>query len=347
MLSRIIQWTLGIGLGAAGLLIFFRQVNLRSLAERIVHTNPVIIILCAALAVCSLWFRSLRWRILLPKPLAAHTKRLFSIVTISFMINNILPARLGEAARAVLLWKRNGYSLAVSIGSLVLERGLDLLVFSACFFVPVFLAPFFYPDGGLSASVSVYKTVTLRTFAAVLTAGVAVAISILFAYSRFPQGVTWLGGKCLKLLPPKMHPRLKRIVRDIISNLDWTFSAKKAGAVFLLSFGIVACFALMVVLLAGQKNFGFLYGLFSQAFAALGAAIPLTPGYVGTLHAVMLEGLTLCGMAHDKAQAVTILYHAIPYITVTLLGLYYFFSMNISFKDISEAKKAIEEEEKK
>jgi hypothetical protein len=346
-LSRAIQWVLGAGLAAAGLLIFFRNVEPHRLVEQLLHTNLLVILMCAVLSVCSLWFRTLRWRVLLPVTQASHTKRLFSIVTIAFMINNILPARLGEAARAVLLWKRNGYSIAVSIGSLILERGIDLLMFSACFFIPVFLAPLVNPGSGIAASASVYKTVTLHTFAVLLAVVVAASIVLLFAYSRFPKTVIWLGRKCLKFLPAKAHPRLKRVARDIISTLDWTFSARKWLAVFMLSFMIVTCYALMVVLLAGQNNFGFLSGLFAQAFAALGAAIPLAPGYVGTLHAVMLEGLALCGMARDKAQAITIIFHAVPYITVTLLGLYYFFSLNISFRDISEAEKTIEKEEEK
>ena len=346
-LSRAIQWVLGAGLAAAGLLIFFRNVEPHRLVEQLLHTNLLVILMCAMLSVCSLWFRTLRWRVLLPATQGAHKKRLFSIVTIAFMINNILPARLGEAARAVLLWKRNGYSIAVSIGTLILERGIDLLMFSACFFIPVFLAPLVTPGSGIAASTSVYKTVTLHTFAVVLATGVAASIALLFAYSRFPKAVAWLGRKCLRFLPAKAHPRLKRVAHDVISTLDWTFSAKKWLAVLMLSFMIVASYALMVVLLAGSDNFGFLYGLFAQAFAALGAAIPLAPGYVGTLHAVMLEGLALCGMARDKAQAITIIFHAVPYITVTLLGLYYFFSLNISFRDISEAEKTIEKEEEK
>jgi len=346
-LSRAIQWVLGAGLAAAGLLIFFRNVDPHRLVQLLLQTNLLVILMCAVLSVCSVWFRALRWRVMLPATQAAHTKKLFSIVTISFMINNILPARMGEAARAVLLWKRNGYGIAVSIGSLIQERGIDLLMFSACFFVPVFLSPLVAPDSGIAASASVYKTVTLKSFAVVLAAVVAASIALLFAYSRFPKGVIWLGRKSLRFLPAKAHPRLKRVARDVISTLNWTFSAKKWLAVFMLSFMIVTCYAMMVVLLAGQNNFGFLSGLFSQAFSALGAAIPLTPGYVGTLHAVMLEGLALCGMARDKAQAITIIYHGVPYITITLLGLYYFFSMKITFRDISEAEKTIDKEEEK
>jgi uncharacterized membrane protein YbhN (UPF0104 family) len=60
---------------------------------------------------------------------------------------------------------------------------------------------------------------------------------------------------------------------------------------------------------------------------------------VGTLHAVLLQGLLLCGLTREKAIAIAILYHAIPYCTITILGLYYFFRMRVSFKDISEMQK--------
>ncbi|HMD69476.1 MAG TPA: lysylphosphatidylglycerol synthase transmembrane domain-containing protein [Chitinivibrionales bacterium] len=338
--SHIIQWVLGACLAAAGLFIFFRSVDLHGLAYQLSHARPLGMVAAAVLSVLSIWLRSLRWSIMLPSPPLSHKKQLFPIVTVAFMINNILPARMGEAARAVLLWRRNGYSAAVSIGSLILERGIDVLALSACFFVPVF----FVPDIGGGAGASVYKSVTLHSSAVILAAAVACCVGLLAAYSLFPAIVRSVCKSALALAPRKARPGIRRIGIDVASTLDWTFSIGKILAVVALSAGIVLCYALSVVLLVGDAGFGLLQGLFSQAFAALGAAIPLAPGYVGTLHAVMLEGLVLCGMARDKAQAVTILYHAIPYGTVTLLGLYYFFKLNMTFRDITEAEKKIEQE---
>ena len=133
--SRILQFAAGIGLAAFGLSIFFKNVDLHKLGYEIVSVNPLIAISCAILAVASLWFRALRWKIMLPSSRKAHKRGLFPIVAIAFMINNILPARLGEAARVVLLWKKNNYTAAQSIGSLILERMLDMLAFSSCFFM--------------------------------------------------------------------------------------------------------------------------------------------------------------------------------------------------------------------
>jgi uncharacterized membrane protein YbhN (UPF0104 family) len=95
----------------------------------------------------------------------------------------------------------------------------------------------------------------------------------------------------------------------------------------------------MIWLLGFQiQSFGFLDSMFGVAFAALGAAIPLSPGYVGTLHAMMQEGLSLLGVALEKAGAITILYHAIGYVIVTIMGIYFFFTTNVSMSDIGKAK---------
>jgi glycosyltransferase 2 family protein len=338
--SRIIQWVLGACLAAAGLLIFFRSVDMRGLGYQLSHARPAGIAAAVVLSVASIWLRSLRWSIMLPSPPLSHKKQLFPVVMVAFMINNILPARLGEAARAVLLWRRNGYSAAVSIGSLILERGIDVLTLSTCFFAPVFLAP----NIGSGVGASVYKTVTLHSAAVLLAAAVACCVGLLAAHSLFPAGVRRMFKAALAVVPRAAHAKIRRIGADVATTLDWTFSIRKVLAVVAFSAGIVVCYALIAVFLVGDAGFGLLQGLFSQAFAALGAAIPLAPGYVGTLHAVMLEGLVLCGLARDKAQAVTILFHAIPYCTVTLLGLYYFFRLKMTFRDISEAEKKIEQE---
>ncbi len=340
-LSRAVQWVLGTCLAAAGLFVFFRSVNPHRLASQLSHTSPASIAVCALFSVITIWFRAIRWNIMLPSPPQSHKKQLFPLVTIAFMINNILPARMGEAARVVLLWRRNKYSAAVSIGSLVLERGIDMLALSACFFLPVF----FIPGMGRGASSSWYTSVTLHSVAVFLAAAAACGICLMAAYSFFPDAVARMLGRTLVIAPEAMRAKIRRVAGDVASTLHWTSSLRKVLVVIALSVLIVVSYAIPVIVLIRQKDFGILQGLFSQAFAALGAAIPLAPGYVGTLHAMMLEGLVLCGIDRDKAQATTILAHAIPYITVTLLGLYYFFKLNITFKDISEAEKKMEKED--
>jgi hypothetical protein len=340
-LRSVIQWLAGCVLAAAGLLIFLHNVDTRKLAGLLIHRNPMLIIACAALGVLSIWLRSLRSALLLPACTPAQKKNLFPIIMIAFMINNILPARMGEAARAMLLWKRNGYSGAVSVGSIILERVLDAVVFLSCFFIPVFLVP------GLAGSNlpgAQARTLTLESLAMVFCAVFFFFVALLISYSRYPHTVRKIASRLVKtkFVPNRFRSRLVTIGVELISNLEWTFSLKRATGIVVLSYVIVASYAVPMVWLIHDKAFGFLHGLFAQSFAACGAAIPLAPGYVGTLHAVLLQGLVICGVDREKAAAATIFIHAIPYIAVTLLGLYYYFSFGVKFKDISSAKHDID-----
>lgn len=340
-IPRVIQWACGIGLASVGLFIFFRSVDTHELARQLSHTHPLSLVACAALSVLTLFLRSIRWNLLLPADKTAHKKQLFPIIVIAFMINNILPARLGEVARAVLLWKKNKYSGYVSIGSIIVERVIDSLVFLACFFLPVFFIPRLSQATLVSASSVLKNTLSLTTFAVIAMAVFTFVVALFVTYSFFPQQVM----RILTACAGPFRQKAQRIGAELSSTLQWTFSLWKVACVIALSFLIVWCYAAMTIVLIGEKWFGLGFGLFSQAFAALGAAIPLAPGYVGTLHALFLEGLSLCGLPRAQAGAVTILFHAVPYCTVTLLGLYYFFSIKVKFRDISEGAETIEKAE--
>ena len=58
----------------------------------------------------------------------------------------------------------------------------------------------------------------------------------------------------------------------------------------------------------------------------------------------MLEGLRNCGMADEPARALTIMYHALGFIPVTVAGLICFFGADLSFKEITKASESIEGE---
>jgi uncharacterized protein (TIRG00374 family) len=244
------------------------------------------------------------------------------------MINNIVPARLGEAVRVLLLWKKNNYSPATAIGALVLERGIDMVVFIAFFFIPVFALP-------QLAALRPYAWPLVGIFAMVLLSAVLLA--------RWPHRFSGLLLSLAAKLPSRLATRMETMLKHVLSNLDWLRSPGKVAGVTLFSALTSLCYAAMIfVLTTSQPAFGLLGSMFSQAYATVGAAIPLSPGYVGTLHTMLLQGLTQAGIEAQQARAIAILYHALGYLPVTVLGLFYFFGIDIRFADITRAQKQFE-----
>lgn len=279
-----------------------------------------------ALTILTLWLRSLRWNLVLPKSPTASRRGLFELVMIGFMVNNILPARLGEAARILLLWKRNRFTLAQSAGSVLLERIIDTIVYLSFFFIPVLFI------SGLRPWIP---------YAVPMACCAAAAFLALLCYALFPKPSRTIGRTLLTLLPLRFRNKVLLIAKEVSSNLDWLFSPGKCLIIVLLSVCIIACYPAMLIVLVHDRSFGVLSGIFTAAWGAIGAAIPAAPGYVGTLHAALKQGLDLCGIEADKAIVVATLYHAIGFTTVTVAGLYYFFRLRISFREIGRAKEEI------
>jgi uncharacterized protein (TIRG00374 family) len=329
--SSLYQLCGGVVLAGAGLYVFLRDVSVSLLLKDLRSTPFPAVAAIAGLTLLSLWLRSLRWNLILPASPSASRRGLFGLIMIGFLVNNILPARLGEAARMLLLWKRNRFTVAESAGSVLLERIFDTLVYLSFFFVPaLFLSPLR----------------RLVPYAVPMACGAAAVLLALLFYAFLPAQSHVVGRALLRFFPLSWRNKVIVVCQELASNLDWMFSPGKCCAVIFLSVAIIACYPAMMMLLVRDGAFGVLATLFSSACAAIGAAIPLSPGYVGTLHAVLKQGLELCGMDANRAIVVATLYHAIGYLTVTAVGFYYFLRLRISFKEIGKAREELNKEEK-
>lgn len=326
--STIVKLILGVSIAALGLYFFLKDVDVDRLFIELRSIRISALVVSCGFVFLTLILRSIRWKFILPDTPGTSKKHLFSNISIGFMVNNILPARIGEAARAFILWRKNRFPAAVCIGTLILERMIDLIVFFIFFILPVLILP-------------QCSSARLRLFAFVMCGIILFCIACMFLYARFQALTVRAGVWLLKRLPERFRDKPARIGRELASTLEWLHSGKRICAVVCLSFLTLLCYPAMLIFLAGNSGFpfGVLEGMFSQAFAAFGAAIPLAPGYVGTMHAVMFQGLSILGMDGDHARALVIVYHAINYIPITILGLYFLFRADLSLGEIINAKK--------
>lgn len=325
--SRAVQLLAGVVIAFAGLSLFFRKVDIDRLLIEISSVSPWALFACACLSIVLIVLRAARWKHILPRMEGTHEKNLFSHTIIGFMINNIVPARMGEAARAFLLWRDNRYPAAVCLGSLVVERAIDLLVFMLFFVIPVMMLP---------------QLELLLPVAWIVLAIIIVVIVVFMLYALFAGNTSRAAKRLLNVLPGRLNKTVSKVSVQLVSNLDWIFSFQRTLSVIGLTLGISFCYSAMMIILAGDyRSFGVVYSLFAQSFAAIGSAIPLAPGYIGTIHAALLYGLNLVGVEEEKGRALAILFHAINYMPITLLGLFYFFRAKISFSEIDRVKREL------
>jgi uncharacterized protein (TIRG00374 family) len=257
----------------------------------------------------SVWFRAWRWGFLLRGSKTVSANRLFPVVVIGYMGNDILPFRLGEVLRAYVLWRKEGINVGTTLTTAVLERlfdGLTMVLF-------VLFGLLFVP---LSAFLSQLVTVASAVFF-----GALVVFLFLAAQPDLLRRVAHaLIGR---LVPARFRPPLLGLVEGIVAGLE----SLRSGRDVLVLFGVT----LWVWTLETAK-----YWLVSFAFADLhlpyvaillmgGAvnlltALPSLPGYIGTfeLGIKILEGI---GAPSAAAGSYILVLHAILLLPVTLLGL--------------------------
>ena len=76
-------------------------------------------------------FRTLRWRLLLSHLKSIPTTRLFPVVVVGYMANNLSPARRGELVRSYYLSRRERCSASAALATIaVLMRWLRRVSFT-------------------------------------------------------------------------------------------------------------------------------------------------------------------------------------------------------------------------
>ncbi|RLC07525.1 MAG: UPF0104 family protein, partial [Deltaproteobacteria bacterium] len=101
-MNRGIKLKALIGIIFSGFFLAFaiRNVSLGQLGNAMSHANYFFLIPAVLLTLLVYWFRAIRWRYMLIPIKPIQNSQLFTITMIGFMVNNVLPLRIGEVVRA-------------------------------------------------------------------------------------------------------------------------------------------------------------------------------------------------------------------------------------------------------
>jgi len=251
--------------------------------------------------------RAFAWRTLLKEQ--ATPVQTFFALNEGYLLNNLLPFRLGEIGRGFLLSRTANIGFLQVMSSILIERVFDLslvvgiLLMSMTFVVGA-------SDWARPAAVSL----------AVLLAGALVFLHLLARNRKRSMGwFEWLRGR----IPP-----LRRIGEDQVEAFFEGLSAltdlRRFSVVVIL---LAATWALVVwhyylILLAFVPEAGFSWAAFGLGVVGLGVAVPAAPGSVGVVQGVIVGVFPpLFGVDPAIALAYSITVHAIYLVITSTIGL--------------------------
>ena len=119
--------TLGLGVSAIAVWLCVRSVDVSEVARHLSQADRRLILVFLLVLAMQTLVRAARWSLLLPRVESRRisVRRTLPPLLVGYLGNAVLPARLGEPLRAVLVARREGLPAATTFGSVVLERIID------------------------------------------------------------------------------------------------------------------------------------------------------------------------------------------------------------------------------
>lgn len=219
----------------------------------------------------------------------------YGLTVVSYMGNNVLPARGGDAIRVYLQAPRAQTSMRTVIGTLIAERLLDVAVLLTLFVLLAYVVL-----RGIEA-----PDATPLTIAAAVLAAIAAAVALTLYLARHRDAVRRLLGFAAPIVAPTRELRGRRGLAMLgLTFVIWALEAgtylAAAGAVDL---GMTPVEALYVV-----------------ALASVFVLIPSGPGYVGTLDAAILFGARAIGASGAEAVSYLLTVRFVLLVPITIAG---------------------------
>jgi uncharacterized protein (TIRG00374 family) len=297
-------------------------------------------LLLAAVAVATFGFfiRALRWKVLLA-PVKSDTRlqSRFAGVSIGFMANNLLPARVGEFARAFAFSRLEPVTASAAFGTVVVERFMDGVVLLLFLVLPVFSEGF--PEGGALSS---------GTGAAVVRGGVVLvlivmaALIVLAAWPRvFARVARWFA----RFLPHAVAEHLLSGLDSFLASLAIMRNPRllAVGLAWTLGFWAWHGVSFWLAMAAFGIHTGLLSAIFTEALVGIVVAVPAAPGFFGTFHfGANLALNEVYGVPEAQSLAFAFGYHFGGWIPITAIGLWYAWKLGLSLGEVGHADERVE-----
>ncbi len=330
--------TIGIGVTAFLLWFILRDVPFVEVWANLRDAHWGLLLASVAVATAGFLIRALRWQVLLAPILPKSSLRnRFAAVNIGFMANNLIPARVGEFARAYALARVEPVRVSAVFGSLVVERVLDGLVL-----LGILLGAMASPG---FPKIATFQEGPLASALDAILIGMFGLTLVLGGLLVFPRATVRIVERLARRLPAGFARPIVDALEAFLGSLAVLRSPRLFVLAVLWSVGFWLWHGLSFWLgmLAFDIDAGLVAAYFTEAVVGFAVAIPAAPGFFGTFHAGAGWALSVFGVPDARALAFAFGYHLGGFIPVTVIGLYYAARIGLSLGDVGASGKRVEE----
>jgi glycosyltransferase 2 family protein len=322
---------IGIGVSVVLIGLFARSTDFGEVKTAFEDANYWWVALALPVYYAGLWVRTIRWQYLLRPVKRVTTIRLFPVVIIGLMANNLIPARAGELARAYVLGQREKVSKTATLGTIAVDR-----LFDGVTLVPMMLIVAAFAGGDTSFPVGFGQSLNFAGLGAVMAVLFGAALAVLFYLALSDNGRRLLHRLVHRFAPAKLKPKVEGLLESFFEGLHALRSPVDLAAAWLMSLISWTLEALMYYIVARAFGIheGFHIFLLLTAAANLAIAIVASQGGIGPFELVVSRTVVAFGAAKELGSAYAIGLHAILLFPIVIIGLYLMWSMQFNFSDM-------------
>jgi uncharacterized protein (TIRG00374 family) len=293
----------------------FRGQDLQKIVLDLRNANYFWVIASAMVSIVAHYIRGLRWKMLI-KPLGHEPSNAntYHAVMVGYLANLAVP-RMGEISRCGVLNRTNKIPLNSLIGTVIIERIIDvlfllsILVFSILLeysrifdFIKInILIPMF--DKFSSSSILIYVFIGM----------LVIAVAVLYIIKAYHE----------KLLSIKLYNKLFEILIGFKEGILSVIKMEKKGLFIVYSAAIWILYILSTYLcyfaIESTSNLSFSSAIFVMAVGGIGMSAPVQGG-IGAYEATVQLGLLVYGIAAVNGLAYATLNHSSQILSILIFG---------------------------
>jgi uncharacterized protein (TIRG00374 family) len=303
VLKKSYKILIGLIISIAITIYLLFKIDFKLVIDEIKNFNIYLVLLLLVIFLIGMLLRTFRWKKIINQKHSITFSMAFHALAIGYMLNNLLPAKMGELARAEYLKRKKVADRSFTLGTIFIERFLDVLV---VFLFLLFSVIFSETSRNI---INQNKWLVIIAFSSLVLA---------FYLLRNPKLIVFFINK----LPAKISSVFLRVMNSFASAFGFIENRKALGSIIALTLAIwFLTLATMFIIINGLNiTIPYYSYFFIIAAGVFGMVIPSTSGGIGVFHAVATGALLLFGVSPEKALAYAVISHAVDFFPNILLG---------------------------
>lgn len=312
-IKQVLQVALSLGIALWIFWFLYRDIEFDQLQAQLASSNWFWILLSLLIAWAGYWLRGWRWALLFRQEadqLPVSSNRAYHAVMVGYLVNLLIP-RAGEVARCTVLTRNNGIPLGQAIGTVLVERSVDLLFLAGTIFTAFLLEnKLFLSLAGQLVNLS-SLTSSLLNKLPLLLGGAAVFLLSLYLLGR-------------KYRNHGLVNKLQLFFRQLLSGVRAIGNLKNPMGFWISSVIIwIIYFLTLYTVSQGIESAANLSGgqvLLVMVMGTIGMIAPVQGG-IGTFHALVAYILVVFGVPEADGKIFAAIIHGTQMLLVIGVGL--------------------------